>query len=102
MTSCTPVLRTPVLRTTARLTALLGGTLLGAVLVAPPAAAAPSGGPAGAASCVGQVFVPQATGDPGQVADRIHEIMAVDLPLYDVTFGSAISGLAHGTWCRGD
>jgi hypothetical protein len=87
---------TPALRTAVRATALLGGAMLGTVVVGAP----PSGGPDTRASCVGQVFVPQATGEPGQVADRIHEIMEVDLPLYDDNFGGAISGLAHGDWCR--
>jgi hypothetical protein len=89
--------------TTVRAAALLGVTLLSAVLLAPPAAGAPpSGGPNQRASCVGQVFVPQATGEPGQVADRIHEIMEVDLPTYGGNFGQAISGLARDRWCRGD
>lgn len=93
----------PALRTALRTAAVLGGALIGTVLVAAPAAAAPpSGAPSDRASCVGQVFVPQATGTPGQVADRIHEIMEVELPMYDATFGQAISGgLARESWCRG-
>lgn len=93
------------LRRTARVGAVLGATLLGTSLAAAPAAApaaaAPSAPPSGKASCVGQVFVPQATGEPREVADRIHEIMTVDLPLYGGNFGQAISGLARDSWCRG-
>jgi hypothetical protein len=88
-------------RATVRAAALVGAAALGTLLLASPATAAPpSGGPSGQASCVGQVFVPQATGEPRAIADRIHEIKQVDLPLYGGNFGQAISGLARDSWCR--
>jgi hypothetical protein len=91
----------PALRTSVRAVVLLGSALLITVLGGSAAnAAPPKGGPSGSASCVGQVFVPQATGAPQTVADRIHEIMEVELPKYDANFGQAISGLARDTWCR--
>lgn len=92
------------LRTASRTAALLGAVLVSTLLGAAPAAAAPpSERPADSSSCVAQVFVPQATGDPRTVASRISEIRAVELPLYDANFGQAISGgLARQSWCRED
>jgi hypothetical protein len=57
-------------------------------------AAVPAASPPPTASCVGQVFVPQATGEPGTVARRITEIKRDILPEIRVTFGAAIRGLA--------
>ena len=56
---------------------------------------APGGIPASNASCVGQVFVPQATGDPGAIADRIAFIKEFILPDLGINFGEPISGLAR-------
>lgn len=66
---------------------------------APPAAAAPADRPNASASCVGQVFVPQATGAPRTISLRIHEIMDT-LLLPGQSFGDPIHGLARDTWCR--
>jgi hypothetical protein len=57
--------------------------------------AAPGGIPSSNASCVGQVFVPQATGDPGAIADRIAFIKEFILPDLGINFGEPISGLAR-------
>lgn len=91
----------PAIRTAARAAALLSATLLSTVLVASPAAGAPpSERPSDRASCVGQIFVPQATGKPRTVALRIQEIKDTQL-LPGENFGDPISGvLARGTFCR--
>lgn len=57
-------------------------------------AAAPKGGPSDNASCVGQIFAPQATDEPGAVAARIAEIKEFILPELGINFGKPISGLA--------
>ena len=78
--------------------ALVGGTAVSAH------AAPPGGAPPVSASCVGQIFVPQATGEPGTVARRIAEIKEF-LPLIEVkNFGEPISGLARTPKddCAGD
>jgi len=63
----------------------------GTVALASPASAAP-GGPSSHASCVGQVFVPQATGDPQAIAVRIAEIKG----FIDIPWGQVVSDLlAH-------
>lgn len=63
----------------------------GSIALATPASAAASG-PSANASCVGQVFVPQATGDPGTIARRIAEIKG----FIDVPWGQVVSDLlAH-------
>lgn len=59
-------------------------------------AAEPRGGPSKHASCVGQIFVPQATGEPGAVAARIAEIREFLLPVVGENFGRGISRLAGG------
>jgi hypothetical protein len=41
------------------------------------------------------VFVPQATGEPGTVADRIAFIKEFILPELGINFGMPISGLAR-------
>ncbi|CAN7237148.1 hypothetical protein [Knoellia sp. LjRoot47] len=63
----------------------------GTVAVASPASVAPAG-PSGKASCVGQIFVPQATGDPQAIALRIADIKGfIDMP-----WGQVVSDLlAH-------
>lgn len=63
-------------------------TVAAAVAVAAPASATPSPN----ASCVGQVFVPQATGDPQAIALRIAEIKG----FIDIPWGQVVSDLlAH-------
>ena len=62
---------------------------------APVHASAIDSGPSSNASCVGQVFVPQATGEPGTVADRIAFIKEFILPELGINFGMPISGLAR-------
>ncbi|KGN40362.1 hypothetical protein N801_14520 [Knoellia aerolata DSM 18566] len=72
--------------------AVLALTAAGAVGLASPAAA----GPSPHASCVGQVFVPQATGDPRAIAVRIAEIKG----FIDVPWGQVVSDLlAHWDGC---
>ncbi|MFW5470650.1 hypothetical protein ACOCJ4_11440 [Knoellia sp. CPCC 206435] len=62
--------------------------LAGSVALASPASAA-ADGPSNNASCVGVVFVPQATGDPGAIARRIAEIKGfIDMP-----WGQVVSDL---------
>lgn len=70
-------------------------TVLGTAAVAAP----PHGGPSGRASCVGQVFAPQATAEPGTIPARIRFIKD-NLLLEGENFGDPISGLARDTWCR--
>ncbi|MDT0212421.1 hypothetical protein Q9R29_00860 [Rothia sp. ARF10] len=76
-------MRSTVLRTAAAALAVAG-----AVTLAPMASAAPDG-PSGHASCVGVIFVPQATGDPGAIARRIAEIKG----FIDVPWGQVVSPL---------
>ncbi|WP_430647301.1 hypothetical protein [Agromyces sp. GXS1127] len=66
-----------------------GLAVIGTIGLAAPATAAESG-PSPNASCVGQIFVPQATGDPGAIAMRIAEIRG----FAGTGFGPAIAGLA--------
>ncbi|MEI5585398.1 MULTISPECIES: hypothetical protein [unclassified Agromyces] len=64
-------------------------------LTAPASAAEPAANPN--ASCVGQTFVPQATGDPGAIAERIAEIKGFGFG----SFGSIISDFARWEDCAG-
>lgn len=67
------------------------------------ASAADGGGPSAAASCVAQVFVPQATAEPRDVANQIAFIKREILPVAEErNFGDAVSGLlARADSCRG-
>lgn len=69
----------------------------GVIVVATPASAAPvPTGPSTKASCVAQVFVPQATGDPQAIAIRIAEIKG----FIDVPWGQVVEELlAHWDGC---
>ncbi|GAA4047590.1 hypothetical protein [Agromyces indicus] len=69
--------------------AATGLAIVGSVGLAAPASAIEAG-PSSNASCVGQIFVPQATGDPGAIAMRIAEIRG----FAGTGFGPAIAGLA--------
>lgn len=64
-----------------------GLAVIGSIGLAAPAVAAESG-PSQNASCVGEVFVPQATGDPGAIAARVAEIKGYGFG----SFGSIIGG----------
>ena len=70
----------------------------GSMIVATPASAATaSAGPSTNASCVAQVFVPQATGDPQAIAVRIAEIRGFIV----VPWGQVVEELlAHWDGCR--
>lgn len=72
----------------------VAGIMIGAV----PASAEPvSAGPSTRASCVAQVFVPQAIGDPQAIALRIAEIKG----FIDVPWGQVVEELlAHWDGCR--
>lgn len=71
-------------------------TVAGSIALASPASAAVAG-PSENASCVGIVFVPQATGDPGAIARRIAEIK----PWSDLPWGQVVSDLlAHWDGCK--
>ncbi|WP_404386560.1 hypothetical protein LL946_08300 [Knoellia locipacati] len=68
-------------------------------LASPASAAAPTAaaGPSENASCVGIVFVPQATGDPRAIALRIAEIK----PWSELPWGQVVSHLlAHWDGCK--
>ncbi len=85
------------------LTSTLSATALAAlaaVALAGPVGAAPSPqAPNDHASCVGRTFVPQATGDPGAIADRIAFIKENFL-LDGESFGNVIGGwFAHSDDC---
>ncbi|KGN31740.1 hypothetical protein N802_03400 [Knoellia sinensis KCTC 19936] len=76
------------MRRSSRVAAVAALAITGTVVLATPAAA----GPSPRASCVGQVFVPQATGDPGAIARRIAEIKG----FIDIPWGQVVSDLlAH-------
>ncbi|GGB78387.1 hypothetical protein N798_03080 [Knoellia flava TL1] len=86
------------MRTTIVRTAAAALAVAGAVALASPASAAPNG-PSDHASCVGQVFVPQATGDPRAIALRIAEIK----PWSEDPWGQVVSDLlAHWDGCKGE
>lgn len=70
----------------------------GSMIVATPASASPGpAGPSSHASCVAQVFVPQATGDPQAIAVRIAEIKGFIV----VPWGQVVEELlAHWDGCR--
>ena len=72
--------------------------LVGSIALASPASAAESKvNPH--ASCVGQVFVPQAVGEPGAIAARVAEIKGFGFG----SFGSIIGGdFAHWDDCYPD
>ena len=71
--------------------------VIGSLGLAAPASAAPTAvGPN--ASCVGQVFVPQAVGEPGAIARRIAEIKS----FIPVSFGAVIGDFARWEDCSGD
>jgi hypothetical protein len=73
-----------------------GLAVIGSVGLAAPASAVEVGVSPNA-SCVGQVFVPQATGDPGAIADRIAEIKGFGFG----KFGWIISDFARWEDCAG-
>jgi hypothetical protein len=74
-----------------------GLAVIGSIGLAAPAVAAEHG-PNPNASCVGQVFVPQATGEPKAIALRIAEIKSFGFG----SFGSIIGGsFAHLEDCYG-
>ena len=73
-----------------------GLAVVGSIGLAAPAVAADHG-PNPNASCVGQVFQPQATGDPGAIARRIAEIKSWDVG----KFGWIISDFARWEDCGG-
>jgi hypothetical protein len=86
-----------------RLTSTLSAsalTMLAAVALASPAAAtAAPKAPSPNASCIGRTFVPQATGAPGAIADRIAFIKD-NLLLEGESFGNVIGGwFAHSEDC---
>jgi hypothetical protein len=64
-----------------------GLAVIGSIGLAAPASAVEAGVSPNA-SCVGQVFVPQATGDPGAIAARVAEIKGYGFG----SFGSIIGG----------
>ena len=72
--------------------ALAIGTLVGA---AGTAAATPNG-PDGSASCVAQVFVPQAHDDPAAFVAKIAEVKDIAASEGTKNFGSAIGGALGG------
>ncbi len=80
-------------------TIILGAAALAVIgsigLAAPASAAESTVNPN--ASCVGQVFVPQAVGDPGAIARRIAEIKGFGFG----SFGSIIGGFARWEDCDG-
>ena len=85
------------------LTSTLSATTLAAlaaISLAGPTVAAPSPhAPNHHASCIGRTFVPQATGDPGAIADRIAFIKANFL-VEGESFGNVIGGwFAHSDDC---
>ncbi|MFC5788440.1 hypothetical protein EDM22_03135 [Agromyces tardus] len=81
-------------------TIILGAAALAVIgsigLAAPASAAESTVNPT--ASCVGQVFVPQAVGDPGAIARRIAEIKSWDI----AKFGWIIGDFARWEDCSGD
>jgi hypothetical protein len=80
------------------LAAAAGVALVGSIgLAAPASAVEPKVNPN--ASCVGQVFVPQAVGEPGAIAARVAEIKGYGFG----SFGSIIGGsFAHWEDCYPD
>jgi hypothetical protein len=80
------------------LAAAAGIALVGSIALAAPASAAESK-VSPKASCVGQVFVPQAVGEPGAIAARVAEIKGYGFG----SFGSIIGGsFAHWEDCYPD
>lgn len=73
-----------------------GLAVVGSIGLAAPAVAAEHT-PSPNASCVGQVFQPQATGDPGAIARRIAEIKS----FIPVSFGVVIGDFARWENCDG-
>lgn len=73
-------------------------TLVLVVAAPTTATAATSNHPAARASCVGQIFQPQAVSSPGAIARRIAEIQG----FIDVPFGTVIGDLARWDDCSPD
>lgn len=74
-----------------------GLAVIGSVGLAAPASAVESKVNPNA-SCVGQVFVPQAVGEPGAIAARIAEIKS----FIPVSFGVVIGDFARWEDCSGE
>ncbi|MGR0319017.1 hypothetical protein [Agromyces sp. ZXT2-3] len=75
-----------------------GLAVVGSIGLAAPATAAERG-PSPNASCVGQVFQPQAVGEPGAIAARVAEIKGFGVG----SFGSIIGGwFVHWEDCYPD
>jgi hypothetical protein len=80
------------------ITAAAGLAVVGSLGLAAPASATESRVNPNA-SCVGQVFVPQAVGEPGAIAARVAEIKGFGFG----SFGSIIGGsFAHWEDCYPD
>jgi hypothetical protein len=81
-----------------KLVTAAGLALAGSIALAAPASAVESKVSPNA-SCVGQVFVPQAVGEPGAIAARVAEIKGYGFG----SFGSIIGGsFAHWEDCYPD
>jgi hypothetical protein len=68
---------------------------VGTLAVAGTASATPTG-PNSSASCVGQIFVPQALDDPAAFVSRIAEVKDIAASEGTKNFGSAIGGALGG------
>lgn len=84
---------------TARRCAIAALVISATVVTAAPVSAAPQG-PDGNASCVAQIFVPQALGDPAAFVDKIAEVKGI-AGNFGVAIGGAQGGpgLAHWPDC---